>query len=516
MPPGFNDLHTSVAEAVSALDQAGVLLNSNDIGKSAASSRSLCRIVTDSRLVKAGDIFVAFKGGSYDAHDSLNEVANKNPALIILENAEKSPRNVGCPVLAVSSGRQAWSYLCSAASGYPQSTLKLIGVTGTNGKTSTVWHLRHLFAQVGVPVLSIGTLGAWLGEEFIPTTHTTPDPPVLYSLFKRAVEHGISYVVMEVSSHAIYQEKVAPLRFSAGIFTSFSRDHLDLHGDMDSYFKEKCRLFTELCQPDMKVYVSSSLSERLPALKGLCPQATLYGFKAQHFAQQFGFSNYTNITLERTAASGSNCVVSGTASSALTLSVPVVGEFAIENLLVASLTVSEFSRLPLATLGYEKLRQVPGRLELVPAKREGNPLTVVDYAHTPDALTKALEVLRPLTRGRLWVVFGCGGDRDRGKRPLMGRIAIELADKVIVTSDNPRFEDPKAIIDDIIKGIPAEFSKKVKCITDRREAITFAVTEAGRDDVLLIAGKGAEDYLDIKGQKIPFDDRKSVSVAMQG
>jgi UDP-N-acetylmuramoyl-L-alanyl-D-glutamate--2,6-diaminopimelate ligase len=461
----------------------------------------------DSRLVKPGDIFLAYRGVHQDGHRHIDEVLIKGASFVIAEDRSKIPSHGSG--IKVKASRRAWSLLCARAFEHPQKKLCLIGITGTNGKTSTVWYLRQLLKQCGVSSLAVGTLGAFLGDEFIPTTHTTPDPPTLYYLFHLALSTGIKTVCMEVSSHAIFQEKLAPCRFSYAGFTSFSRDHLDLHGSIEAYRYEKLRLFHELSRDDAKFYLASGLDDACyPSKKGSKQTLAIYGFQAGLKAKQLGLraDRSCETIVEEFSNQGSKIIVREmrglTQIVHQSFVLPIVGDFALENFSLAASIVADLCSLNLEHDQRHSLETVPGRLEVIATTDSAKPLVVVDYAHTPDALEKVLLVLKAICRGRLTVVFGCGGDRDRGKRPMMGDVAARIADRIILTSDNPRSESPRLICEEICGS-----HKHFEIQLDRRMAIKVALATANQHDVVLIAGKGHEDYMEISGERRYFDDR---------
>jgi UDP-N-acetylmuramoyl-L-alanyl-D-glutamate--2,6-diaminopimelate ligase len=347
------------------------------------------------------------------------------------------------------------------------------------------------------------------GPRVEPTNHTTPDPDVLFALLRRAVNEQITTVLMEVSSIALAQERLAPLKFDAVAFTSFSRDHLDFHGSMEEYLAQKLRLFSEHLKLGARIALSRPLvnlaAKSSPAhstdrwsYDGQAHSATA-GFQGVHYSLREASSNGAVYSLHR----GVN-VLTGRG--------PFLSALAWENF-TAALLLSEaiLGRTP-DPRHWANLEAVPGRLERVRSARDTDVDVIVDYAHTPDALEKTLAELRPLTRGKLWCVFGCGGDRDRGKRPEMGLIAGRLADHVLLTSDNPRSEDPQSILDEIARGLD---QRPFLSFVDRRAAITHAVHHATTGDVVLIAGKGHETYQMIGTNRVPFDDRLEARHALE-
>jgi UDP-N-acetylmuramoyl-L-alanyl-D-glutamate--2,6-diaminopimelate ligase len=474
------------------LEQQGLLVKSRVRGTPVHAS-----VFANSKNAQAGSVFIAYKGVSFDSHTVIADLVAKRIGFVVLEDERFVPQTGDIPYAIVRDSREALSYLAALVCGEPQNDLVLIGVTGTNGKSSTVWFVRELFSNLGIPILTIGTLGAYMGEERLDTEHTTPEPIELFSLLKRAKEKGIRHVCMEVSSHAISQKRVGPLRYSAVAFTSFSRDHLDYHANMDEYFAAKWELFSgKYLKPGALCLLNDTVAALDVVKRANTVKYLTYGFKP---------SNDVVVKMEPPSAEGSELTVlnKGKPTSGV---VPLLAGYAAENFTAALLLTAHASGKGLVSPDkWRGVRDVPGRLERVRG-RAGSPNVFVDYAHTPDSLEQSLKVLRPITRGKLWVVFGCGGDRDSGKRPLMGQVAVALADKVIITSDNPRTEDPQKIIQDIVK--PLDPKSYVAVVLDRAEAIGKALSLAQTDDTVLIAGKGHEDYQIIGKEKKPFDDRK--------
>jgi len=495
----------SALDAVKALRSAGLLIAKCE--KPLSSSKSA--ISTDSRKVVRGSIFIAIKGSHHDGHDHLDLLSGCGLSLIVSEQAPPSDANwpKNTPWIQVKDSRKAWSFLASESFNSPQTQLRLVAVTGTNGKTSTVWMVAELLRSVGIRCMTIGTLGAYLEDQRLPTGHTTPDPDILFGLLNFAVEQGVSVVAMEASSHALAQEKLAPLTFDAMAFTSFSRDHLDYHHTLEEYWNCKWRLFSELGKPQALCLFSTTLG-KVPTLPKLAnPNSGIYGDSAQVSKDSnlpsADWRRYT-YQIESSNFCGSNVSLMADATEIESGFVPYFAKHAIDNFAAAFLIASHVSSAYLiSSKNWNTLRPVPGRLEqiLVP----GQPPVIVDYAHTPDALEKTLLVLRPLVKGRLYVVFGCGGNRDKGKRPLMGEIADRLADYVIVTSDNPRREDPDKIIEDICAGMKGRAIVNIE--VNRELAIRKSVVSASANDLILIAGKGHETEQIFSDKTVPFDDR---------
>jgi UDP-N-acetylmuramoyl-L-alanyl-D-glutamate--2,6-diaminopimelate ligase len=450
---------------------------------------SFSGITDDSRAVKPGSLFVAVRGTERDGHDYLDAAAKAGAVAAIVQD----PARTSLPSLEVNDGRRAAAIAAAAAYGFPARDLQLVGVTGTNGKTTTVNMLRHLMGDGGAKTASIGTLGVLLGSEGTPLDGgsglTTPGPIELQRVFRALRDRGVQRVAMEVSSHSLHQRRVEGVSFDVATFTNFTRDHLDYHSTMESYFAAKATLLdylrphgTVVTNLDDVAWTALRTERRRVSFSARVPNAEVrsetvrYGPRGSEFTIWLGGDSAE----VRLPLIGDFNVINalGAAASAYALGIP------------ASRVAERLSTMP----------QVPGRLELINA----SPAVLRDYAHTPDALIRALDAVRPFVSERLIVVFGCGGDRDRGKRPEMGAIAESKADLAIVTSDNPRTEDPERILDDIEAGMKRDNHERIE---DRRAAIARALELASPRDVIVLAGKGHEDY-QIRGTvKLPFDER---------
>ena len=454
-------------------------------------------ITMDSRTVAPGEVYLAVRGSQADGHRFVADAVRRGAAAVVVEQ----PGGAGVPEIVVRDGRRAALALGAAWYGHPARQLTLVGVTGTNGKTTTTGLLRHLLDREGDSG-SIGTLGAFDGRgEPVRSTAgalTTPGPIDLQATLAAMLARGCATITMEASSHSLDQGRLDGLAFAAGVFTNLTRDHLDYHHTMEAYLGAKLRL-AELLGTD-GVEVVNLDDEAWRALPVRSRRVTF----GQHPAADLRASGVA------LGAAGSRFQLSGCFGSA-DASLPLLGDFNVANALAAAACALGLGR-PLTEVVSRLARvpQVPGRMERIADR----PCTVLrDYAHTPDALERALATLRPLTAGRLIVVFGCGGDRDRGKRPLMGRIAAELADLAVVTSDNPRTEDPGAIIDDIEQGMGGVPHRRV---VDRLDAIREALGDAHPGDTLLLAGKGHETYQVLGTEKVPFDEREIVAGLVSG
>lgn len=499
-------------EIIPFLKNRGLLEScSNEPSPSSIDGKIRGKLCTDSRHISPGDIFLAYKGVAADGHLYIDSAIQRGASFIIVEDVaylQTLENKAKVPWAQVQNGRAVWAELASKAFDYPQNSLKILGVTGTNGKTSTVWMTAEILRQYGIPCLTIGTLGARLGDEEFPTSHTTPDPDTLFSLLHLAKERGVKVVAMEVSSHALLQEKVRCLTFSGCAFTSFSRDHLDFHPTMDAYWEAKWLLFSRHTAKDAPCFFADVLADRLKN-QTLENRSTIYGFNAYQSSRELHSTAYVEILTTPPSSTGTKLTLRQNGHE-VTATTDFFAKHAIENLTAAALLASVITgEIPTSAI-LSNVKPVPGRLE--PVKSMKGPRVIVDYAHTPDALEKTLQVLRTVCEGRLIVVFGCGGDRDPGKRPMMGRIAADNADLVYVTSDNPRTEDPIFIIERILAGIPEEVSAFI--FPDREEAIHKAIHSAARQDIILIAGKGHENYQIIADKTLYFDDRKVAQKAL--
>jgi UDP-N-acetylmuramoyl-L-alanyl-D-glutamate--2,6-diaminopimelate ligase len=454
-------------------------------------------VSVDSRSIGPGMLYVAVRGSQADGHRFVVDAVRRGAAAIVVEQ----PQSSGAPEIVVRDGRRAALTLAAAWYDYPARRLTLLGVTGTNGKTTTTGLLRHLFNERETAG-SIGTLGAFDGHneplESAAGSLTTPGPVDLQATLAGLVGRGTTYVAMEASSHSLDQGRLDGLVFAAGVFTNLTRDHLDYHGSMESYLAAKLKLTSLLDTNGLEVVNQDDAAWR--ALPRRSSRVT-FGLDPAADVRASG------IVLD---AGGSRFELSGRFGTA-EASLPLLGDFNVANGLAAAACALGLSR-PLADVvaRLASAPQVPGRME----RLTDVPCVVLrDYAHTPDALERALAMLRPLTRGRLIVVFGCGGDRDRGKRPIMGRIAARGADLAMVTSDNPRTEDPGAIIDEVEQGMDGVPHRR---IVDRLAAIHAALDEARAGDTLLLAGKGHETYQVLGTDKVPFDESEIVRKAVNG
>jgi len=459
-------------------------------------------LTEDSRTVVPGSAFVCVRGAVYDGHAFVADVAARGAVAVVVEagRARDLPPLPGVAVGVVPDTLAAMAPIAATFYDHPSAKLTLVGVTGTNGKTTTALMIETIFRAAGRTTGVVGTLEYRLGDRRLAAPHTTPKPLELQRLLAEMVAAGVTHVAMEVSSHALSLHRVDGCRFGAAVFTNLTQDHLDFHGNMEEYLEAKLRLFAD---PD---YLPAD-GARLNVLNADDPAAPQFSAQARGHTLTYGLVSAAEAYAEDVVLTPQ-----GTRFTAVLPRGPIgiamqpVGRFNVSNAL-AALTVTTELGVPLevAAAGMERLPPVRGRFERVASPVRD---VFVDYAHTPDGLQKALESARQFTRGRLIVVFGCGGDRDRTKRPLMGELASRLADWCVITSDNPRTEDPQVIIAEILTGIPPE--RRATCLVepDRARALRAAIEAANPEDLVLIAGKGHEDYQIIGREKIHFDDRE--------
>ena len=475
-------------------------------------------VVNDSRKCVPGALFFAVRGSKIDATAFLNDALAKGAAAVIVEEPAPPVETFPVPLISVPDIRECLAEAASVFYGRPTGAMRSIGVTGTNGKTSVAWLLGNLLPALGEPAAVVGTLGfafakkALAIEDFQTTSNTTPDPLDVFRFLAAAREQGARALAAEATSQAVVQKRTITIEWDSGIFTNLTRDHLDLHGTLENYAAIKSRFFTEelVRSPKTKktavINIDDEVGRRICAeLAGAPVKCCTYSTCSKADA----YTTSSEVTLNGTRLEAVLFGESAVIESRL------IGRFNLSNILAAVACLVSLGFEPEEVVNAVKdVPPVPGRLELVAQA----PIHVfVDYAHTPDALVNVQQSLRDLEPRRLITVFGCGGDRDRGKRPLMGRVVAEMSDLAVVTSDNPRSEEPDKIIEDILPGIagaarPSHFCYEV--IADRRAAVEFAVSAARPGDAVLVAGKGHEDYQEIKGVKHPFLDRNVCLGAM--
>jgi UDP-N-acetylmuramoyl-L-alanyl-D-glutamate--2,6-diaminopimelate ligase len=448
----------------------------------------------DSRKAEVGSLFVAQKGTQSDGHAYIGSVIEKGAVAIVCEEMPEVLSEGVC-YLHVEDSDEALGILAGNWYGNPSRRLKLVGVTGTNGKTTVATLLYELFRRLGHKAGLLSTVQNCVNDVVEPATHTTPDALALNGLLARMVEAGCDYAFMEVSSHSIDQRRIAGLTFAGGIFTNLTRDHLDYHLTVENYLKAKKRFFDDLPKG---AFALTNADDRNGAVMLQNTKASTYEYSTQTL------SDFRGRVLEA-HFEGMQLEIDGRE-----VSVQFIGLFNVSNLLAIYGAACLLGKSPEEVLlVLSVLKPVSGRLEFLRSK-EGV-LAIVDYAHTPDALKNVLKTINELAQGSIITVVGAGGNRDRGKRPLMAKEALFGSTKVILTSDNPRFEEPQDILNDMAAGVEVGDWKKVLTIVDRKEAIRTACMMAKSGDVVLVAGKGHEDYQDIKGVKHPFDDKKVIA-----
>jgi UDP-N-acetylmuramoyl-L-alanyl-D-glutamate--2,6-diaminopimelate ligase len=464
-------------------------------GKMQGDDCCVSAVVASSAAVAPGGLFVAVSGTKADGHSFVADAFSRGATAAVVERPEVLGTRPG---IVVANSRQALSALAGLFADTPALKMKVVALTGTNGKTTTNWLIYNALEKLGLPSIRIGTIGVYARGVFdLPGELTTPDPISLHHMLAQAHSNGVRGCVIETSSHALDQCRVEDLYPDVAVFSNLTRDHLDYHGSMERYFEAKVHLFTLLCASEKKTRAAVI---NLDDSHG----GTLWG-RYRDRAQDFTYGNSSKARVRikefaQSAAQGSVLRLSFDGQD-YRINTPLIGLYNGYNLAAAFASCValgfEGEQVAAALAG---LHAAPGRLEAVAGPGFS---AYVDYAHTPDALERALEALRPVTPGTLWVVFGCGGDRDRGKRPQMGAIAKRLADRVVVTSDNPRTEEPLSIIREIANGLTG-----LTIEPDRARAIEFALSEAKPGDVVLIAGKGHEDYQILGREKIHFSDRE--------
>lgn len=477
------------------------LLREAGLPTSGVADGEISGITVDSRQVRPGMMFVAIIGFTHDGHTFVPDAVSRGAAAVVVERDVLVPE--GVPRIAVPNSRETLGHLSSAFYGHPSRELSVLGITGTNGKGTTAYLIEAILSGAGRPCGIIGTMGAKMGEATIDLERTTPEAPELQRLLREMADRRIRYVAVEVASHALALHRVTGMRFAATVFTNLTQDHLDFHKTFDAYLAAKRRLF-EMVEPDGVAIINADDPAGAAMARASRAQTVTYGItsgadvRASDVRLHLGGTEFRIVTPRGHAA----------------LRSLLHGRFNVYNTL-AAIAVAQWAGVTLDELApaLQSFSGVPGRFEAVD---EGQPFgVVVDYAHTPDGLANVLQTAKDFVRGRTIVVFGCGGDRDRTKRPIMGRLAAELADMAIVTSDNPRTEAPMAIIEEILEGIktgpgargPRPGTARIEVEPDRRKAIHRAIEIAASGDMVIIAGKGHEPYQEIKGVKHPFDDR---------
>lgn len=466
-------------------------------------------ITLDSRRTTSSSIFVALYGQRLDARRFIS--SSSAPIILVDAWSDDWSRRAAAwnkTIIQVDDARGSMATLASVLADSPATNMTMIGITGTNGKTTTTWMLSHILMECAkqndssLSVGTIGTIGPHLNGQPLPNPDgfTTPESPALQRMLKQFVEVKCEVCIMEVSSIGLMMQRVGGIRFDVAAFTNFTQDHLDIHGSMHTYLLEKQKLFTDHIHKDSTsiLVVDQPEIANTPVSQG----------KTVSLSTQSNPDVDVWVSNHSFRIAGTRCTIhhpSGTQE----FYIPLIGQHNIENALVAtSIASTQGYSIESIAKAFSSLPQAPGRMERISSPKGW--YAFVDYAHTPDALEQAISALQPLCKGKLWVLFGCGGDRDTSKRPQMGAIAATNADNVIVTSDNPRTEEPQGIIDDILEGIPVECQSRITVIVDRRKAIERAAILLRHGDVLLIAGKGHETYQIVGTTKHHFDDREEI------
>ena len=483
------------AELHGALHGRG-LIRADDAMRAEAAVGAVTGVAYDSRAVTPGQVFVALKGQHTDGSSFAHQAIERGAAVIVSEQA--APDGVHVPWAIVEDARLALALLAAAFYRDPSREMRVIGITGTNGKTTTAYLVASIFDAARIRCGILGTVGYRIGDEVREATRTTPEAPDLQALLREMVDRQCGACAMEVSSHALSLRRVDGISFAAGIFTNLTRDHLDFHADMDDYFRAKRRLF-------------EMLPRDAPSLINLDDPRGIALLEAASRPVTYAINRPADVTPGPLSFSLNGLSFDvRTPRATLHVTSKLVGRPNVYNILAAVSTATALD-VPFDAIerGLQSLDGVPGRFQVVSDAKD-EVIVVVDYAHTDDALRNLLETARPLAPGRLITVFGCGGDRDRTKRPLMGAVAGRLSDLIVITSDNPRSEDPNRILEEVQRGITPDTRKdsaqRLLTIVDRRAAITTAIELAKAGDVVLIAGKGHEKYQVIGDRTLPFDD----------
>lgn len=448
-------------------------------------------ITCDSRMVSQGYAFVCINGTTVDGHKFAESALEKGAAVVITE------RHLGVEKeVTVQDTHEAYAKMSAAFFGEPSKRLKLIGVTGTNGKTSITYMLKAILEEAGYKTGIIGTIQNMIGQRVVKSSNTTPDAYNLNRLLKDMADEGCKYVVMEVSSHALDQKRVYDLDFEVAAFTNLTQDHLDYHGTMENYLDAKMKLFS-MCKSAV-INLDDSYANKI--INNLTCKVITYSKTSNESTYSAKYINMKPDEIEYELV-GYNLIKR--------IKVKSGGKFSVDNSLCSAVIALELGiDISVIAEALKNLQGVKGRAEVVPTGRDYT--VIIDYAHTPDGLVNILSTFREIKKGRLVCLFGCGGDRDTTKRSIMGSVASKLSDFVIVTSDNPRSEDPNKIISDIIEGMK-DYKTPYVVIENRREAIKYALSNSKKDDIIILAGKGHEDYQVLPCGKIHFDEREIIA-----
>jgi UDP-N-acetylmuramoyl-L-alanyl-D-glutamate--2,6-diaminopimelate ligase len=470
-----------------------ILKNSKVLAVKGNAPEGIADLQIDSRKVKGGSCFIAIKGNILDGHAHINDAIAKGATVIICEDL---PETLSGEVYYIQIENTAMDAGIIASNFYsdPSAKLKLVGVTGTNGKTTVATLLYKLYCSLGYKCGLISTVKNMIGEETVPSTHTTSDPISLNALLSQMVERKCEYVFMEVSSHAIHQHRISGLHFAGGIFTNITHDHLDYHKTFDEYIRVKKSFFDQL---PVKAFAITNADDKRGLVMLQNTKAKKYTYSLRTLADFKGKILENSLT-------GLQMTIND-----LEVHFKLIGTFNAYNLLAVFGAAVSLGQDKNEVLQYlSNLSGAEGRFEYIISKNEGV-IGIIDYAHTPDALLNVLATIKNLRQGKEQriTVVGCGGDRDKTKRPIMAEVCCEHSDKIIFTADNPRSEDPLEIIKDMEKGVNVTCKRKYISIPNRRDAIKTAVTLAQKEDIILVAGKGHEKYQEIKGVKHPFDDK---------
>lgn len=455
-------------------------------------------ITCDSRQVEPGFLFVAIEGFKTDGHRFIEDAVSRGASALVVQKQVPVPREI--PWVQIPDTRRGLALMAARFYGFPCHKMQVIGVTGTNGKTTTTHMIKAVLDEAGKKTGLIGTIHNMVGERILPVTHTTPESVDLEKLLAQMVEEQVETAVMEVSSHALALSRVEGCRFDVAVFTNITQDHLDFHRDMEDYLAAKMKLFT-----GAGVSVINADDPHSPrVVEGSTGKIITYGIE----------KNADVMARDIRVTPGGVSFMAVGSRGAVRVNLQLTGLFNVYNSLAAfAVGVEEGLKPADIKRALEKVKGVPGRFELV---NKGQQFAViVDYAHTPDGLQNILSTAREFTRGRLITVFGCGGDRDRTKRPLMGEIGVSMSDMAVITSDNPRTEDPEKIIEDILAGVEEVKHARYTVIQDRRSAIACAIKSARPGDVVVIAGKGHETYQEINGERYHFDDREEAGIILE-
>ncbi len=460
-------------------------------------------LVTDSRQVGPGSVFIAIRGLRSDGHNFLAEVVKRGAAALVVEDISQIPEGFTGAVVKVASTRRILGKLAERYWGAPSSDLFLAAVTGTNGKTSTTYLIEHLLTNFGWPTGVMGTINHHLGDKVWPSALTTPDTLEFFQRLEDFRAQGARSVAFEISSHALDQRRIDLLDVDVAVFTNLSRDHLDYHGTMEAYLEAKSRLFTEILKSSQKTHRLAVLfgdDPAYPKVAAACDGLPVWTYGKKSFCD-------LRYEISESGVHGSRFELF-TAQGQQNFFLPLIGPHNVANA-TAAIGVALFAGASLESLAaaLQNFPGVPGRLQRV-ASRDTKTV-LVDFAHTEEALLSTLSAVREVMEShqKLWVLFGCGGDRDKGKRPAMGHVAVTTADQVVLTSDNPRSEDPEKILAEILSGVSAQHRDKVVQVEpDRRLAIGGAIEQMGPEDVLVIAGKGHEEFQILGGKTLPMSD----------